>query len=224
MTDPPAGGDDGHPDGVPVPRPERLLEVLSRSRDLGLLGRAAVEDQVRHAEAFADLLPDTGEVLDLGAGGGVPGLVLATRFPARRFVLLDAAARRCAVLRRAVEDLGLGDSVEVVHGRAELAARSPSLRGRFTTVVARSFAPPAPTAECAVGFLSGRGSTVLVSEPPADGGGGPRWPTASLAVLGLARGRLHATGNGTIQELVLQGPVEDRWPRRDGVPARKPLF
>ncbi|MGH9005022.1 MAG: RsmG family class I SAM-dependent methyltransferase, partial [Acidimicrobiia bacterium] len=121
-----------------------------------------------------------GRVLDLGSGGGVPGLVLAHELPALRIVLVDAAVRRCRFLREAIADVGLTGQVEVVEERAETAARHPTLRGAFDVVVARSFGAPALTAECAVGFLR-LGGSLVVSEPPEASG---RWPPEALDELG----------------------------------------
>lgn len=224
----------GHPDGVPAARLGPLLEVLQRSRDAGLLGPGPVGDHVRLAQPFLDLLPASGRVLDLGSGGGVPGLVVGVARPALELVLLDASRRRCRVLRSAVADLGLSSRVEVLESRAETAARSISLRHSFEAVTARSFGPPAVTAECAVGFLRAPGSTVLVSEPPpapsrpapeAHGEhGAGRWPADGLALLGLRVGRRARSGGAGVQELVVDRLCDQRFPRRDGVPARRPLF
>src|SRR5690606_17211507 len=128
-----------------------------------------------------------GRVLDLGSGGGVPGLVLAVRRPDLDVVLLDAMSRRCTFLEAAAAELGLAGRVRVVCERAEVAARDPELRGTFDVVVARSFAAPPVTAECAAGFLR-VGGRLLVSEPP-DHTGEERWPAAPLDELGLTVGR-----------------------------------
>jgi 16S rRNA (guanine527-N7)-methyltransferase len=202
----------------------RLLHVLERSKELGLLGPGPVQSHLHHARTFLPFLPASGPLLDLGSGGGVPGLVLGVLRPDLSVALLDGAARRCSFLHWAVEELAVSERMTVVHGRAELMARRPDLRGRFTAVTARSFGRPATTAECAIGFLAPGGS-VLVSEPPIED---PviRWPDVGLATMGLRRGRRGTTAGvvGTVQELVLDHPVAERWPRRDGVPGRRPIF
>jgi hypothetical protein len=104
--------------------------------------------------------------LDLGSGGGLPGLVLVSAWPTTDWCLLDANQRRTEFLQEAVDELGLAGRVTVRRGRAEDLAHDPSLRGTFDLVVARSFGKPAVTAECAAGFLAVGGSLV-VSEPPA---------------------------------------------------------
>ncbi len=158
-------------------------------------------------------------VLDLGSGGGVPGLVLAELAPDLRLVLVDSAVRRCRFLREATAELGLAGRVEVVEERAESAARHPSLREALDAVVVRSFGPPGVTAECAVGFLR-LGGSLVVSEPPE---ASVRWPAAELADLGL--GPAVGCGTGEFSFVRLEKiRADDRWPRRVGIPAKRPRF
>jgi 16S rRNA G527 N7-methylase RsmG len=161
-------------------------------------------------------------VLDLGSGGGVPGLVLAGEHPTWRVVLLDSAERRCRFLRQVTTDLGFGDRVEVVEERAESAGRHPDRRDAFDVVVARSFGTPAVTAECAVGFLR-LGGHLVVSEPPEEPEASSRWPEEALADLGL--GPAQACGAEGFRFARLEKVrADDRWPRRVGIPAKRPRF
>lgn len=220
-----------------TPSYEAALDtVLERSRSLGYLGPGSVRVQADHARGFAaGLAEPPGRFLDLGSGGGVPGLVLALHWPDSRAVLLDASARRCAFLAEAAEELGFGSRVSVVRSRAEEAGRRDGLRGEFDAVVARSFGPPAVTAECAAPFLV-VGGRLVVSEPPgddaatADGSApaasapvAPRWPAKGLARLGLAP-EAAWTEPFHYRSFVLERPCPDEFPRRDGVPAKRPLF
>ena len=160
-------------------------------------------------------------MLDLGSGGGLPGLVLATYRPALQLTLLEARQRACRFLREAVTGLEL-DGVTVVEARAEEAARRPDLRETFEAVVARSFGPPAVTAECAVGFLR-EGGRLIVSEPPAEETASSRWPPESLDDLGFGA---PARGVGAQASFVVMEKVrsDDRWPRRVGIPSKRPQW
>ncbi len=201
-----------------------LLAVLEESRELGLLGPGPVERQYAHARDLASAIgPFAASFLDLGSGGGVPGLVLVEQWPTAHSTLLDAGRRRCEFLEHAVERLGLGDRVAVVCGRAERLARDPGLRGGFDLVVARSFAAPAVTAECAVGFLRASGRLV-VTEPPDGESMDDRWPAAGLAELGLARPHALRHGETGAMSTRLDAEASDRWPRREGVPGKRPLW
>ena len=203
---------------------EALLEVLDRSRTLGFLGPGPVEDHLHHARAFARALDVSGppqRVLDLGSGGGVPGLVLAADWPEARFTLLDGSLKRCDFLLEAVEKLGWSDRVTVLCGRAEDLGHALMLRASFDLVVARSFAAPAVTAECAACFME-PGAMLVVSEPPEDLAG-DRWNPQGLAELGLGPARiLNEAPRLAVMELVEICP--ERFPRWVGVPSKRPLF
>lgn len=199
-----------------------LLEVLEDSRAAGFLGPGPIDAHVQHAQVFLDAADLTGRVMDLGSGGGLPGLVLALARPGTEFTLLDAMERRCRFLTAAIDRLELVDRVEVVCGRAEELAHSPALRGRFPIVVSRSFGAPAVTAECAVGFLAGPGAQLLVSEPPNSDP--QRWPVDGLELLGLRLGPRVVRPGGSVQVLERTGALPPRPPRRVGIPAKRPLF
>ncbi len=201
-----------------------LAEILEDARSLGLLGPGPVDRQLRHATDLAGAIGGfVGRFLDLGSGGGLPGLVLVEEFPNSIAVLLDAQQRRGDFLRNAVSQLGVGDRVEVVVGRAEVLARSDALRATFDLVVARSFGAPAVTAECAVGFLRAGGSLV-VTEPPDSNGPIERWPEDGLARLGLGSAVEIRHGNTGAVRIEALGPPDEQWPRRDGVPTKRPLW
>jgi 16S rRNA (guanine527-N7)-methyltransferase len=203
--------------------PGALRVVLEEARALGFLGPGPVDRQLEHALALARSVGDfEGKMLDLGSGGGLPGLVLLDGWPTARGVLLDAQRRRCDFLERAVATLDLGERVAVRCGRAEVLARDPELRATFDLVVARSFGPPAVTAECAVGFLRDDGELV-VTEPP-DLEPTARWDAAGLAQLGFAPAVAIREGETGAVRIRLAAPIDERWPRRDGVPAKRPLW
>jgi 16S rRNA (guanine527-N7)-methyltransferase len=201
-----------------------LLDVLEESRALGLLGPGPVARQHDHAHDLAEAVGSfTGRFVDLGAGGGLPGLVLAEAWPESSGTFLDAHQRRCAFLEHAIERLDLGERFTVACGRAETLARDHGLRGGFDLVVARSFGPPAVTAECAVGFLA-PGGELVVTEPPEQDEREPRWPLEGLAQLGLGSPRAIRHGETGAVRIALTHPVAERWPRREGVPGKRPLW
>lgn len=192
-----------------------MIAVLEEARALGFLGPGPVTFHVEHARAYLPALePVRGEALDLGAGGGIPGLVLATERPDLSWTFLDAMAKRTAFLERAVERLGLGN-VTVRTARAE---EVPDLRNRFDAVVARSFAMPAVTAECAAPLLR-LGGRLVVSEPPEPDDG--RWRGAAELGLGPAR---RLPGPPALVMLIQEAECPPRFPRRTGVPVKRPLW
>jgi 16S rRNA (guanine527-N7)-methyltransferase len=182
------------------------------------LGPGPIADHIEHAAGFLTaLLGVRGTVVDLGSGGGVPGLIIGVSRPDLSLVLLEASAKRCQFLETARAALGL--SAVIVEGRAEVVGRGP-LRGAADAVVARSFGAPAVTAECAAPLLR-VGGVLIVSEPPEPLEG--RWPPEGLNLVGLARGS-SGTGFPTMQVLHQVTMCPGAYPRRDGLPARRPLF
>ena len=122
-----------------------------------------------------------------------------------------------------MERLEWSGRVQVVTARAEDAARNPAFRSGYDLVTARSFAAPAITAECAVGFLT-VGGRLVVSEPRE--GSDDRWNEPGLAALGFdPAGPVVTRGSGaTIATLTLLSPPPDRYPRRAGIPTKRPLW
>jgi len=158
--------------------------------------------------------------MDLGSGGGLPGLYLLTEWNTSG-TLLDAMIKRTSFLSEVLRWSDAPDNGTVRNGRAEELARDPELGGEFDLVVVRSFGPPATTAECAVRFIR-EGGFILISEPP-DSEGGRRWDPAGLALLGLEA--VAAVEKGpTYQVLRKVSPTPDAYPRRIGIPAKRPLF
>lgn len=202
----------------------RLVAQLEDARRRGMVGPGPVQAHLDHGEALAAAVdPDfRGRFLDLGSGAGVPGLILLALWPRATGVLLDARRRRCSFLESAVGALDLVDRVSVACGRAEELARDQEFRGRFELVVARGFGVPATTAECGIGFLE-RGGRLAVSEPPGEPDP-TRWPKEGLAELGLLGPEVRGSEGAQVAVLTSAEPPGERWPRRVGVPGRRPLW
>jgi 16S rRNA (guanine527-N7)-methyltransferase len=149
----------------------------------------------------------------------VPGLVLAHDRPGSHWVLLDASVAKTAFLSGACAVLGLEDRVTVVTARAEELGRDQAHRGRYAWVVARAFARPAVVAECAAPLLQ-VGGVLMVSEPPEHR---LRWPASGVALLGLATGEADLA-TPRIAVLHQRRRCPERFPRRVGIPAKRPLW
>jgi 16S rRNA (guanine527-N7)-methyltransferase len=157
-------------------------------------------------------LPPGGRWMDLGTGGGMPGLVLAAAFPQTSWTLVDARAKKVALVRHFVDVLGL-PNVQALHARAEDLTTSAHT-GAYAGVISR-----------AAGSLA---RTVVLSRPFVTDGviiavRGPRAiedlesSTAILGDLGLAVDAVDEIG-GTIRPTWLirlrgQGPVPADFPR-----------
>lgn len=201
---------------------EPLLRVLERSRDLGFLGPGPITDHLEHARAYLPALPRVGKggvIVDMGTGGGVPGIPLAFWRTDLTWVLVDAMVKRVAFVRTAVEELGL--TVEVIEARAEDLATDPRFAHNVDMMVARSLAAPGIAAEYAAPLLKVGGKAVI-AEPP--GGNADRWPADGLAALGMRTGHVLYAPTATLQILEQFQECPAKFPRRTGVAAKKPLF
>lgn len=167
---------------------------LVEAAPLNLVSRRALTElRTRHVPeclALAEFLPLEGRFLDLGSGGGFPGMILAIHGPSREIHLLDATAKKTAFLERAGRSLGL--RVRVHTTRAEDAGRGP-LRGTFDVVTARAVAPLERLVTWGAPFLAPTGRLAAIK--------GERW----AAELDAATPAIQAAGLR-----VLGTPASDR--------------
>jgi len=150
----------------------------------------------------------------------LPGLVLLQEWN-NKAVLMDAMEKRVAFLQEVVElDEAPGQAM-AIQARAEVLSRDRNYTEAFDLVTARSFGPPAVTAECAVRFLR-VGGLLIVSEPPDDNAPN-RWPVEGLAILGFESLGRHRFG-AAFQILRKVSRTPSLYPRESGTPKKKPIF
>lgn len=218
-----------HPDGL-------LVEVFRHAQELGFIGPAPLEEQVAHGLAFAEALsrgwscspgtllaPAPRRVADLGSGGGLPALVIARVLQDVDLTLVESQHRRAEFLEQAVRRLDLHARVQVEMARAEVVGRDARHRGSYQAATARSFGPPAVTAECAAPLLR-VGGVLVVSEPPPEGQFSDRWRTGELASLGMGPPEVLDARQRRFAVIPQIRACPERFPRRVGVPAKRPLF
>ena len=198
---------------------ERIREELI-IRSMRLLA-SAPGGFVSTAGWFDDL-----RVLDVGAGGGIPGIVLKIAYPGMRLALLDSSSKKCAFIERVVAELSLTD-VEVINSRAEEAAHFPRYREQFDLVVSRGVAELPELAELTLPF-AGIGGTVV----SAKGLSGEReideseWAASELGAAPAINQVVESPGTSPPDLLVYWlkiASTPDRFPRRPGVPHKRPL-
>src|SRR3954467_5813303 len=127
---------------------------LTAIRDLDEARRVLLDDSLRGLELVRR---EAGPVVDVGSGGGAPGIPLALALPEREFVLLEAQERKCAFLRDHAPA-----NVRVIWGRAE--AQAVDWAG---CVLAKALAPPPVAAEWCLPLVRPRGAAVLWVGPTA---------------------------------------------------------
>ena len=176
--------------------------------------------------AIPEDLLKSGRFVDVGSGGGFPGVPLKIAFPGLSATLIDSTAKKTAFLVNLKEMLGLSD-VDVRTGRAETLAHDPTLRETFDVVLIRGVARMPALAELTLPFCRTGGIVIAQKKPgiqdeirraqrSIETMGGVLKEVREVAVseLGDARGLV-------VLEKV--SPTPERYPRRPGMPAKRPL-
>lgn len=196
---------------------------LTRVVEPDAVARLHLLDSVAALPILDGLAPR--RALDLGSGGGVPGIVLAIARPEVRWTLLDSVGRKVGVLRTFVAALGL-TSVDAAADRAELLARDADHRAAYDLVTARACAALPVLVEYALPFLRVGGSLLAWKGPVGDDE--LRAGAIAAESLGGHPPEVRPTGVSALGEhrFVIVRKVRatpSRYPRRPGEPSRRPL-
>ena len=206
------------------PEIQRYAELLlDWNGSVNLTGARTMEEVLAQIAAGDALLQvpwvGIGRVIDIGSGGGLPAVPLALSMPKVHFTLLEANTRKCAFLEHVIATLTLAN-VAVAAGRAEEFGHRPALREQFDRAISRAAAPPGVLLELALPFVE-PGGDLVAQVSPVD----PRSLEPAARLLGGGPPRMERPGNGTGTLLVVPKlrPTPTEYPRRTGVPNRKPL-
>jgi 16S rRNA (guanine527-N7)-methyltransferase len=175
---------------------------LTGIRDAGEARRVLLEDSLRGAELVSRL---EGTIVDVGSGGGAPGIPLAVALPDREVVLLEAERRKCEFLEQVAPP-----NARVVWGRAE--EQGTDWAG---VAVAKALAHPPTAAEWCLPLVRPGGAVVLWVGPSVE-------PDRVAVVAARVAGELEDAPPGF---LVVRktGPTPAGFPRRVGMAKKRPL-
>jgi 16S rRNA (guanine527-N7)-methyltransferase len=199
---------------------ELLLEWNQTINLTGARTLEAVEAQIDDANALLGVSwTQIRSAIDIGSGGGLPAIPLALAFPDVAFSLLEANLRKCAFLEHVAGTLGL-TNVAVLPGRAEELGHRPALREQFDRAITRAVARPAVVLELALPFVR-PGGELIAQVTSVD----PHLLEPASGALGGAPPRVQSADERPGMLLVVSkiGPTPPQFPRRPGLPARKPL-
>jgi 16S rRNA (guanine527-N7)-methyltransferase len=203
------------------PRLERFCDLLTAApvRLTAVPRSEAYERHVADALAGLHLVDDTsGDIVDVGSGTGVPGLVLALVRPHRAVVLVESVQKKAAVLTGIAVELG-AHNVDVCAQRAEDLGRGAD-RDRFGLAVCRALAPPPVAVELCLPLVRDGGRLVIwAGETDA-----AAVSVAAEGVGGVLERIEPAPGDRRSFVVVRKtGPTPERFPRRPGMAAKRPL-
>ena len=180
--------------------------------DRAAIWRELVEDALRARPLIGESLPEL--VVDVGSGNGSPGIPLAIDY-GHPVTLLEAASRKAAFLQRVVAELGI--DAPVVAERSEHYARAAG-RDRFDLVLARALAPPPVALELCLPLACAGGRVVLWTGE-VDGDAIDR----VAGQLAARVSRVERYGGRRLVEVAKLGATPERFPRRPGMAAKRPL-
>jgi len=176
--------------------------------------RAASEAEARRRES------DEITVIDIGSGGGFPGIPLAIVMPQVRFTLLEATGKKARFLEMVIQRLALSNA-SVVNERAETVGQDERWRARFDAVIARAVGPLPVLLELTVPLARIGGVVLAIKGERAE---------AEMEDSRRALHMLHAsiagtmrTTTGTIVAIEKRRATPNAYPRRPGEPKRAPL-
>lgn len=169
-------------------------------------------------------IPENAPVIDVGTGAGFPGMPLAVARGDIHVTLLDSLNKRTRFLEHVKDKLSLGN-VRVVCDRAEDAGRDAELRERFGVAVSRAVAPLVVLSEYCLPFVkvggvfvAMKGGDVLTEAEEAE------YAIRELGGMVKSVNSFELAGNKrTIIEIAKAAQTPEKYPRRAGMPAKKPL-
>jgi len=200
------------------PRLERWLDALLAEPGLTAVSDPAEARRVHVNDALAAAaLVDQGPVVDVGSGGGSPGIPVASARPELEVDLLEAQKRACAFLEPATAEF---PNVRVVWGRAEEQGRGEG-REAYGTAVAQALAPPPVALEWCLPLVR-EGVRVILLTGEVDVAAA----AAAAGAVGGGQPELVPLADSERRSLLVVpkvGPTPARFPRRPGVARKRPL-
>ena len=161
-------------------------------------------------------------VIDLGTGGGFPGVPLAIVFPEKQFTLVDSLNKRIRIIQEFCETLGIRN-VTAIHGRAEDLGQQEDLRESFEACVSRAVADMRVLAEYCLPFVKVGGA--FIAYKSSDCGEELQGAKRAIGLLGGGACRLDSAESEEhlLVAIPKYKPTPKQYPRRAGTPGKKPL-
>ncbi|MFS1663010.1 16S rRNA (guanine(527)-N(7))-methyltransferase RsmG [Streptococcus sp. zg-JUN1979] len=164
-------------------------------------------------------------LLDIGAGAGFPSLPMKIIFPNLQVTIIDSLNKRISFLNQVAKDLQL-NQVAFYHGRAEDFGQDKAFRGQFDIVTARAVARMQVLSELTIPFLKVNGQLIALKAAAADDELKDAKQALNLLFSKVIESYDYHLPNGDMRNLTViekKKETPNKYPRRAGLPAKKPL-
>lgn len=175
--------------------------------------------------ANQDEFIEADKIIDVGTGGGFPGVPLAILFPEKNFILLDSLNKRLKIINQLTNEIGI-NNVTTIHGRAEELAKKPELRESFDMCLSRAVANLTSLSELCIPFVKKNGTFIAYKGPgineELENG------QKAIEILGGSISKIEDVNinNNMEHKLLFINKIKNtpkKYPRKPGEPIRNPI-